>query len=94
MVRPSRSYQEAKANARALLTEAINDTARVSRSLPLAEVRRLFHHHGLDFYLEPILRDLVDAGLITVWREDRKGIIYLTEEWRGDNNAVENQRSE
>ena len=65
--------------------EAINDVAAQSRSLPLAEIRRLFHHHGIDFYLEPILRDMTEEGLVTVWREDRKGIIYLTEKWGGEN---------
>lgn len=74
------SYKAAKAGFRRLIEERLDEE--VEPSISLAVVRQLLHRGGGDAYLEPILRDLVAEGLIELWKEGVKGIIYFSPEWR------------
>jgi len=78
MSRPAQSYAISKAKVRAFLLDYLADVARdCDGSVPLPAVRKLLHYKGTGAFLDPVLRDLEKDGIISVWREDRKGIIYL-----------------
>lgn len=81
MARPPLPYEERKARARMLLEDRLRDLPE-DGSLTLTMVRRLFHNSGRDEFMEPVLRALQEEGLVTIWQENRAGMIYLTDKWR------------
>ena len=64
------------------LSEAVKNEAaiREMKSLPFSRVRAFFHNIGADAYLPPVLEVLSREGLLTVWREGKAGVIYLSDD--------------
>lgn len=77
MARSRRTYTDLKAHARQVIEDFLADAHPNDQSVSLSEIRRLCHYSGIDAFLGPILRDMEAEGVISVWKEGTKGIVYL-----------------
>ena len=78
MARPTADYQATKARVRKRVEDRLADIDPLSRSISLATIRRYAHQHGFDSYLEPVLREMVKEGVISILSEGKSGTIYVT----------------